>query len=87
MLNQRIKSSNRQRYNLQTDKPDDPTEKYIRAKYMLQVINNIKAQKDKLNKEEMLAMMIQAIKDYTNKEGFVVITGESKPKPTLTRIK
>lgn len=88
MLTQRITISHQQPYNLQTYKPDDPTdEKYIRANYMLQVINNIKAQKDKLTKEEMLTMLKQAVEDYTNEEGFVVITGENKPKPTLTRIK
>ena len=87
MLTQRITISHQQPYNLQTYKPDDPTEKYIRANYMRQVIDNIEAQKDKLTKEEMLTMLRQAVEDYTNEEGFVVITGESKPKPTLTRIK
>lgn len=87
MLTQRITISHQQPYNLQTYKPDDPTEKYIRANYMLQVINNIEAQKNKLTKEEMLTMLRQTVEDYTNEKGFVVITGESKPKPILTRIK
>jgi hypothetical protein len=82
MLNQRIKQPN-----LQTYKPDDPTEKYIRASYMLQVINNIEAQKDSLSKENILAMLRQAIIDYTNKEGLVVITGENKlTKPKLSLV-
>lgn len=80
-------TSNQQSYNSQTYKPDDPYEKYIRADYMLQVINNIEAQKDNLTKEEMLTMFLQAVEDYTNEEGFVVITGESKPtKPKLSLV-
>ena len=73
--------------NLQTYKPNDPTEKYIRANYMLQVINNIEAQKENLSKEEILNMLRTAVDNYTNTEGFVVLTGESKQKPALTRIK
>ena len=76
-----------QTYNLQTYKPNDPTEKYIRANYMLQVINNIEAQKESLTKEEILNMLRTAVDNYTNAEGFVVLTGESKQKPALTRIK
>ena len=84
---QRITSSNQPPYNLQTYKPDDPDEKYIRAKYTQQVIDNIEAQKDKLTKEEMLAIMLQVVEDYTNEEGFVVITGENKPtKPKLSLV-
>lgn len=83
MLTQQSKKT----YNLQTYKPNDPTEKYIRANYMLQVINNIEAQKESLTKEEILNMLRTAVDNYTNAEGFVVLTGESKQKPTLTRIK
>ena len=87
MLTQRITSSSQLHSLKFKNKPDDP-EKYIRAKYMQQVIDNIEAQKDKLTKEEMLAMMLQAIKDYTYKENFVVLTGESKPtKPKLSLVR
>lgn len=68
-------------------KPDDPTEKYIRAKYMKKVIDNIEAQKDNLSKEEMINMMRQAVDDYTNSEGFVLLAGENKPsKPKLSLV-
>ena len=84
---QRITSSSQLHSLKFKNKPDDPDEKYIRAKYMQQVIDNIEAQKDQLTKEEMLAMMLQAIKDYTYKENFVVITGENKPtKPKLSLV-
>jgi hypothetical protein len=77
MLNQRIKQPN-----LQTYKPDDPTEEYIRTKYMLQVIDNIEAQTS-LSKKEIFYILRQVVINYTNKEGLVVITGENKPKLSL----
>ena len=84
---QRITSSNQPPYNLQTYKPDDPTEKYIRAKYMYQVIKNVKAKLNSLTATEVAAIYEQAIKDYTYKEGFVVLTGENKPtKPKLSLV-
>ena len=87
MLTQRITSSSQLHSLKFKNKPDDPDEKYIRAKYMQQVIDNIEAQKDKLTKEEMLAIMLQAVEDYTNEENFVVITGENKPtKPKLSLV-
>ena len=84
---QRITSSGQPPYNLQTYKPDDPDEKYIRAKYMYQVIKNVKAKLNSLTSAEVAAIYEQAIKDYTYKEGFVVITGENKPtKPKLSLV-
>ena len=69
MLTQRITSSSQLHSLKFKNKPDDPDEKYIRAKYMQQVIDNIEAQKDKLTKEEMLAIMLQVVvEDYTNEE-------------------
>lgn len=68
-------------------KPDDPYEKYIRAEYMKKVIDNIEAQKDSLTKEDMIAMMRQAVDDYTTSEGLVMLTGENKPsKPKLSLV-
>ena len=87
MLTQRITSSSQLHSLKFKNKPDDP-EKYIRAKYMYQVIKNVKAILDSLTAAEVAAIYEQAIKDYTYKEGFVVITGENKPtKPKLSLVR
>ena len=83
---QRITSSSQLHSLKFKNKPDDP-EKYIRAKYMYQVIKNVKAKLNSLTATEVAAIYEQAIKDYTYKEGFVVITGENKPtKPKLSLV-
>lgn len=84
---QRITSSSQLHSLKFKNKPDDPDEKYIRAKYMYEVIKNVKAKLDSLTAEEVAAIYEQAIKDYTYKEGFVVLTGENKPiKPKLSLV-
>jgi hypothetical protein len=84
---QRITSSSQLHSLKFKNKPDDP-EKYIRAKYMYQVIKNVKAKLNSLTATEVAAIYKQAIEDYTNEENFVVITGESKPtKPKLSLVR
>ena len=87
MLTQRITSSSQLHSLKFKNKPDDPDEKYIRAKYMYEVIKNVKAKLNSLTAAEVAAIYEQAIKDYTYKEGFVVLTGENKPtKPKLSLV-
>ena len=48
MLTQRITSSSQLHSLKFKNKPDDPDEKYIRAKYMYEVIKNVKAKLNSL---------------------------------------
>ena len=53
---QRITSSSQLHSLKFKNKPDDPDEKYIRAKYMYEVIKNVKAKLNSLTSAEVAAI-------------------------------